>query len=173
MLFYYDEKLKKYEDFFCWDDALTYLEDVYQKNGEISMLNSLIGFSWYYLFEGPCISRKYENDESRLAPAIWKKYINIGIQKAIEDPYYCFIAGYTLSMDGYYLGRSYEEMGTALMEKCIKVTDDMMLKSLACNFVQNTHSKSHISLKTGDAICLRLFSGNSLLDQYFHELYAI
>lgn len=169
-MFFYDEKLQTYESLFSWDEAISYLEDMYSETDEISVLNSLIGFSWYYLFEGPSFSKKYENDESRLAPIIWKKYIDHGLQNGVDDPSFFYIAGYTLSMDGYFLGKRYGEMGPVLMEKCAEISRNPYLQKLANHFLINQHTSGYVPIATSNLIITQLFAGDSLLEKLFREL---
>lgn len=172
MFFFFDKKIKAFEEQFQWDLSLIYLEKKYLQNKNISILNALVGYSWLYLVEGPIISGKYKNDPNILPLEYWKKYIGIGMNVAHDNSYFNFIAGYTLLLDGDCFESTYAEKGFLLMDKCANVTDDMSLKKLASNFIQNIDSKKHIPLKDGKSICACLFSGDSLLDQYFYEIYA-
>lgn len=170
-LFYFDDKLESYESSFQWDQALEYLQDLFVHNDSIPLLNSLVGFSWLYLTEGPVISQKFEDDPSVLPLAVWKKYIDFGILTASSNPYFNFIAGYTLSLSGLYISSEYESMGTTLMMKCSHLAGDKPLKELADYFLINEESTKYIPLTNGKAICQKLFGGKSLLDRYFSELY--
>ena len=77
-IFYFDEKLIQYEKKFEWNDALNYLENLYKEHQSIQIVNTLIGFSWYYLIEGGVDSGRYENDDCKKALVLWKKYLDIG-----------------------------------------------------------------------------------------------
>ena len=162
-MFYFDERLQEYEQRFAWDSALSYLEDKFVAEPHINILNSLIGFSWYYLTEGPLISKKFCNDPNTAALGTWKKYIDIGLTKYSSNPYFNFIAGYTLSFNGFYISNLYESKASILMRNCFNGTSDMLLKQLSDNFLRNEKGKKYIPLKNGKVICSRLFSGNSLL----------
>ena len=72
-MLYFDQNLKQYESAYSWDKALTYLENLFFNQPDVEILNSLIGFSWFYLIEGPIVSQKYDKDENILALDIWKK----------------------------------------------------------------------------------------------------
>ena len=85
-MFYFDETLKKYELEYSWDKALLYLEKLFLNNPTCEKLNSLVGFSWYYLIEGPVVSKKYEKDENILAIDTWKKYIDVGFEQYLNSP---------------------------------------------------------------------------------------
>ena len=171
MFFYFDEQIRAYEEHFQWDESLIYLEKRYMQCKKSSMLSALVGYSWLYLVEGPIISGKYENDDSIFPIQYWEKYINIGLDTARDDPQFNFIAGYTLSLDWYYLGPIYEQDGYLLMKRCAENTDELYLRDIAHNFILNARSKEYIPLSNGDAICSSLFRGGSLLDQYFCEIY--
>ena len=171
-MFYFDQIVKKYEKSFSWDNVLTYLEERFLKESNVFVLNSLIGFSWYYLIEGPIDSGKYQNDENELALAIWKKYIDIGIQTACDNQYFNFIAGYTLSMNGFLINSEYESKGILFMKNCYEISDDLSLKLLADNFLKNEKCKKHVPLKNSKKICADIFSGDSLLERYFCTIYS-
>ena len=170
--FYFDKKLCTYENLFQWDRALIYLESLYSKNKDITLLNSLIGYSWYYLIEGPVVSQEYENDKSVMALAVWKKYIDLGAQEARNNPFFNFIAGYTLSLHGFYINEEYERKGHVFMKNCLDMSNNLMLKNLSENFLKNERSPKYIPLKDGRAICTQLFKGESLLDRYFNKIYT-
>ena len=171
-VFYFDEMLLAYEGLYQWDQALNYLEDLYSERKDCRIMYSLIGFSWFYLIEGPVVSKKYANDQNSMALNIWKKYIDIGTLEAYEDPFFNFIAGYTLSLHGYYINEEYEKKGTLFIKNCINLSNNVLLQQLAENFLNNEHSKKYIPVRNGKAICAQLFSGSSLLDGYFNEIYA-
>lgn len=170
--FYFDEMLQAYEGLYQWDQALNYLEELYLERIDRRILYSLIGFSWFYLIEGPVVSKKYANDQNSMALNIWKKYIDIGTLEAYEDPFFNFIAGYTLSLHGYYINEEYEKKGTLFIKNCINLSNNVLLQQLAENFLNNEHSKKYIPVRNGKAICAQLFSSSSLLDGYFNEIYA-
>ena len=54
-MFYFDDKLKKYEKEYSWDKSLIYLEKMWSNQKDSKIINSLVGFSWYYLIEGKYI----------------------------------------------------------------------------------------------------------------------
>ena len=101
----------------------------------------------------------------------WKKYIDAGILEAPGDSFFCFIAGYTLSLHGFYINEEYEKKGNQLVQACLNSTDDALLRQLAENFLMNEHSKHYIHVKDGKSICERFFNGKSLLDRYFNQIY--
>lgn len=171
-VFYFDEMLLSYEGLYQWDQALNYLEELYLERIDRRILYSLIGFSWFYLIEGPVVSKKYANDQNTMALNIWKKYIDIGTLEAYEDPFFNFIAGYTLSLHGYYINEEYEKKGTLFIKNYINLSNNVLLQQLAENFLNNEHSKKYIPVKNGKEICMQFFNGNSLLDEYFYEIYA-
>ena len=171
-MFYFDETIQNYEENYFWDNALTYLEEKYMEKSSIVVLNSLVGFSWYYLIEGPIESKQYENDKNNLALVTWKKYIDVGAQIAYNDSCFNFIAGYTLSMNGFIIGSEYEKKGPVFMNNCYQSSDDLLLKSVANNFLINQNSKKYIPLENSESVCNHLFGGDSLLEKYFKELYS-
>ncbi len=171
-MFYFDEIIKKYENNFSWDEALDYLENKFLKDTNMDIVNSLVGFSWYYLIEGPIDSGKYEKDENENALSVWEKYINIGTQIAKDNQYFYFIAGYTLSLSGFIISPDYEIKGRLFMEKCYNIATDLSLKIVAHNFLKNENSKKYIPLENGRDICKKIFGGDSLLEKYFREIWG-
>lgn len=171
-IFYFDRTLLAFEERFQWDSALEYIEELYLEGKDTRVLYSLIGFSWFYLIEGPCVSRMYENDPNCMALDCWKKYIDIGEQQAYGDAFFNFIAGYTLSLHGLYINEEYEKKGNLFIKRCLSISDDVLLQQLAKNFLMNEHSKKHIPVENGKTICEHLFNDRSLLDGYFNEIYA-
>ena len=139
-VFYFDEMLQAYEGLYQWDQALNYLEELYLERIDRRILYSLIGFSWFYLIEGPVVSKKYANDQNTMALNIWKKYIDIGTLEAYEDPFFNFIAGYTLSLHGYYINEEYEKKGNLFIKNCINLSNNVLLQQLAENFLNNEYS---------------------------------
>lgn len=171
-IFYFDDKLQAYEGLYQWEQALNYLEDLYSERKDPRILCSLVGFSWFYLMEGSVVSKKYENGYNTMALETWKKYIDIGVLEANEDPFFNFIAGYTLSLHGYHIGEEYEKSGNKFIENCVNSSKDVLLQQLTENFILNEHSKRYIPVKNGEEICSQFFNGSSLLDEYFREIYA-
>ena len=171
-IFYYDEVLMAYEASYQWDQALKYLERLYLERRKSRVLYSLIGFSWYYLIEGPVVSKLYAADPNTMALKIWKKYIDVGVLEAYEDPFFNFIAGYTLSLHGYYIGEEYENKGSQFLKACLSLTSNDLLQQMAENYLINEHSDSYTPVKNRKSICARFFNGKSLLDKYFNEIYG-
>ena len=173
-IFYFDNTLLAYEANFQWDQSLKYLERLFLERKDAKILYSLIGFSWFYLIEGPVISKKYANDPNVMPKDIWKKYIDVGAIEACNDPFYYFIAGYTLSLHGFHIDEEYEKKGNQFMKTCLSLADNVLLQEMAENFLVNEHSRRphrHIFVKDGESICKQFFNGKSLLDKYFNRIY--
>lgn len=171
-IFYCDKVIMDYENSCQWDRALIYLEEKYNDIEERRILYSLIGFSWLYYIEGPIMSKKYAFDPNDMALGIWKKYIDIGAHEAKEDPFFCFLTGYTLSLHGVYLSEKYEKMGNLLMMNCVNLAKDPLLKQMAETFLVNERSQKYVTAKNNKQICEQYFNGKSLLDQYFNAIYG-
>ncbi len=103
------------------------------------------------------IHRSFEYSEQETYINIWRKYIDIGESEAGNDPTFCFIAGYTLSMHGFLIAEPYEYKGSDFIERCTKLTNDLLLRSIAKNFILNETSKQYIPLAEGKSICAQLF----------------
>ena len=173
-MFYFDDILKKYETEYAYDKALMYLEELYIKKRDPSTLNSLIGFSWYYFVEGPFISSKYGKDEGELPLITWEKYIKIGMDNYENDYRFCFIAGYTLLLHGFFIKayqQNYKSIGLELLKSSANTTD-IHLKELVDTIINLEHSKRYVNSKVSITALNNLFSQTSLLEKYFKELFS-
>lgn len=173
-MFYFDKNLKQFESEYSWDKALTYLENLFLNQQNIKILNSLIGFSWYYLIEGSIDSKKYGKDENIRALDIWKKYLKIGLNNYNDNPTVCFIAGYTLLLHGFYIDEystNSELIGINLLEKATG-TNDSDLQELSNLILKLEKQKEYKPLKLKKETLDSLFDNDSLLEKYFKELYS-
>lgn len=173
-MFYFDANLKKYELQFLWDKALLYLENLFLSNPTYDKLNSLVGFGWYYLIEGPIDSKKYEKDENNIALSIWIKYLNVGLKKFYNEPSFCFIAGYTLMLHGFYVETyksNYEQVALDLLKKASNSTVDN-LKEIVNIIFEYKKQKKYRRLKVKLEVLEQIFRGESLIEKYFKELYS-
>ncbi len=170
-MFYFDSVLKNYEDKFDWDLALIHLENLY-KDESIELLTTLIGFSWYYLAEGPVESKLYSKDDDVYPMKIWKKYVDLVINKKIENQYLCYILGYTLSLHGEYLGNDYLMYGKKYIRLAEEICTDYRLKSLIDAFIEMEQQKKYKPIYVSEELLKSLFDKDSLLDKYFIELYS-
>ena len=174
-MFYFDVNLKNYESEFSWDKALLYLEDLFLSNPSYNKLNSLVGFAWYYLIEGPVDSKKYEKDENVIALDIWEKYLRIGVEQYLNVPSFCFISGYSLLLHGFLIEEyksNYKQFGLDLLKKANKSTD-CCLKEIVNLVLEYQKQKKYKSLTVKREVLQQLFPGESLLEKYFKELYCI
>lgn len=174
-MFYFDDILKRYEKEYSWDKALMYLEKLFEAQARIEILNSLIGFSWLYLVEGPLVSKKYGEDESQLPFSYWKKYLSIGFSQYKDDPCFCFVAGYTLLLDGdVYMEECRTKnmpSGLTLLEKAIEM-GNYNVATLAKCIVNIEKNKKCKSCKVNKDILSELFPNESLLESVFQECYT-
>ena len=173
-MFYFDKNIKRFESEYSWDKALIYLESLFLKQTDKSILDSIVGFSWYYLIEGPIVSKKYDKDKNLLALDFWKRYLKIGLNNYKEDPAFCFIAGYTLLMNGFYIDEyntNSELIGIALLKKAANTTN-VNLKELVNLILKIHRQKKYEPLKMNKKTLDKLFNHDSLLEQYFKELYT-
>ncbi len=173
-LFYFDDSLKKHETEYSWDKALIYLENLFLNQPSSEKLNSLVGFSWYYLIEGPIDSGKYDKDENLIALDIWKKYLSIGLREYSNDPHFCFVAGYSILMHGFYIEEyknNYEQVGVNLLN-CAKVFNEPKLKEVVNIILEYQEQKKYKILKVKQETLNMLFSNDSLLENYFKKLYV-
>lgn len=170
-IFYFDCRLKEFEAAYDWDGGLAYLEEVYLRDKLASQVCSLIGFSWYYLIEGPFDSGTYNPDMCKSGLHIWGKYLNLGFEQLSENPYFNFIAGYTLLLHGFYIDAVLKKTGANLIEKCQKLAAPS-LRAIADCILKNERAKNSNPLKNSRQICEELFGGGCLLDKYFFELFT-
>ena len=170
-MFYCDESLKELEKVFAWDEVLLYLENLFNDSPQVNILNYLIGFAWYATVEGPFYKSGFGIEESDISISFWKKYIDIGEKKYKENPYYNFISGYTLAMDGFFISEYYEQKGLFFIKKCIETSKDLPIKKLAENFLLNM-GKKHVPLVDGKRICDKLFDKETLLGEYFISIFS-
>ncbi|MBE5731020.1 MAG: hypothetical protein E7350_03635 [Clostridiales bacterium] len=173
-MFYYDKNLKEYEAKFSWDNALICLEKLFISKPSNEILNSLIGFSWYYLVEGAIESKKYGEDENTLALDMWSKYLRIGFDKYENDVGFCFIAGYTLLLHGFYIEEykaNNDSVAIDLLKNAEK-TDNAYLKELVGCVLKMHSQKKYKPLKVKGEALRELFKNGSLLESYLKELFA-
>ena len=173
-MFYFDGNLKKYEADCSWDEALLYLEDQFLKFPTCEKLNSLVGFSWYYLVEGPIDSGKYENDENSVALDVWKKYLGIGFREYFNDPRFCFIAGYSLLLHGLYIEEFRNNHELVAIEFLTKASNSNAcnLKAVISVILEYQKHKKYKPIKIRQEILSQIFPGESLLEKYFREIYS-
>ena len=172
-MFYFDDTLKQYEAVYSWDESLLYLENLFINNPTYDKINSLVGFAWYYLIEGPVDSGKYEKDENNIALSIWKKYLSIGFDQYLNIPSFRFIAGYSLLMNGFYIDEykdNYEKIALDTLHKVNNYTDND-LKEVVNIILEYQKQKKYQPLKLKHGAAETIFHGESLLEKYFKELY--
>lgn len=174
-MFYYDANLQKLEAEYSFDEALLYLESLFEKKTDVRILNTLIGFSWYYLVEGPITSGQYGADQNQLPLPFWTKYLSIGFAQYKEDPGFCFIAGYTLLLDGAFYFEEYRSgdmpTGISLLKKAINVGENGVVALAQC-IVGIEENKKHKPQKVDKNIVHELFPNGSLLEKNFYECYT-
>lgn len=173
-MFYFDGNLKRYEKECSWDKALVYLENLFAKQYNIQILNSLIGFSWYYLIEGPVDSGRFEEDDNHIALIVWKKYLEIGINNYKTDYSFCLIAGYTLLMHGFYIDeyRKNSELIALQMLKYAMNASDLNIKEFSKCILKLQQQKRYKPIKLHQEVFNALFYNDSLLENYFRHLYG-
>lgn len=172
IIFYFDKRIKELESEMRFNDSLFYLESLYIKNHSIEILNSLIGFSWYYFIEGPIESKRYDKEDTTKSFEYWKKYVD----EAINNFYNCeastlFICGYTLSLHGFFLEKTYEQKASLFIKQSLENCKDESLFELIKTFQAMSNQKKYKPLKISDKYLMDLFDTNSLIGKYFIEIY--
>lgn len=171
-MFYFDDKIYAFEKNAAFNDCLRYLENLFQKTGASNVLNSLIGFSWYYLIEGPLDSGRYEKEDTSFALSTWKQYIDKVIDSDVYDSFTLYICAYTLSLHGIYLGLRYEKIGLSLMKKAAARCADENLSVLINAFLTLERQKKYKPVTISQEILNSLFDVRSLLGKYFFDIYG-
>ena len=175
-IFYVDKQLLEFEHNCAWDEALEYLANLYNESPSPNLLCTIIGCSWYYLIEGPVEEGSYNLDTCKNAMDIWKKHVDIGLFLYSMNPYVSFIAGYTLTLHGFFLDAEYEESyeakGLSLMRKCLELSDGLSLRKIVEHFLKNEKSKKLLYLQNGKNLSQDLFGEDLLIEKYFREIYS-
>lgn len=61
----------------------------------------------------------------------WKESIDKGLKEFFDSDCFCFVAGYTLKLHGFYFDFEYESKGHMLMERCRLITSNDRLLGFA------------------------------------------
>lgn len=174
-MFYFDETIKEFEKAYLWDNALSYLEELFEKRPSVEILNSLVGYSWFYLIEGPIESGTYEKDPSVLPLPMWEKYLKIGKECFATNASFSFIAGYTLLLHGFHI-KEYEKtselIGKKLLLQAQKTADNPPLKELVDLILSRSEQKKYVQKKLKREVIEQLFINDSLLENYFKEVFC-
>ena len=170
LFFVNDFILKKEKEIDC-NAIIEQLENLYIKNKNITFLNTLMAYSWYYFIEGD-IGQAPINYQSEILLKKWKQYTYIGLSEYNDKYEFCLIAGYILMMHGFYLDSSYEKIGIALLKKCANCKDNEDIKELSKYWLSNEQRNKYKNFKVPDLkrICNNLFNSETLLDKYFNEI---
>ena len=175
MMFYFDNEIGNYERNFQWDLSLVHLEDEWICQHNEKILNSLIGFSWYYILEGPVESQRFERDECKFGLKLWRKYIDIGLKDFCNNLYCNFIAGYTLNLSGILIDKNfnvnYEALGINLLYRCTQQFDDATIRKLSLHILQMQNVKRYKQLVVKREDLIKVFGNQSLIGKYFCEIY--
>lgn len=173
-MFYYDDKVIQYQKALEYDKLLEYLESIIDVDPN-KIAATIIGYAWYFAVEGDVgVVPKQYNFKKYLS--IWKKYIDTIVSKPFNSKLF-FVAGFTLSMHGFYIDShygetKYGEKGIELLKMCLAGAREENVGKLAENFLLNEKSKKTIFLKDHLEVCNALFCNKSLLDEYFIEFYS-
>lgn len=169
-LFYYDCIIKEYEQQHKFLNIVNYLIKLYTHNNTSKILNTIIAYSWYFSISQEYDADTYTNWETYIG--FWIKNIDIGLKKFPEDPGFNFIAGYSLGIHYEYVNkyRNNRKEYLIYMKKAAMQKDNLAIKLLAENFLENDKSRKIIFLHNNKIVNM-LFPSSSLIDVYFKELY--
>ena len=175
-MFYYDSVLKSYEDKYNWKKCLEYLDLLFRREENVQIVITAIGFAWYYFISGAAESKTYDLKDSYIGLEYWKKYLNIGFNKFSNSSYFCFIAGYTLALHGFFISDesniNQEEKGYSLIKKCEQTSKNAILKNISACFLERRNSKKIIDSNLTEVQLKALFNTDSLLDRYFINIFS-
>ena len=163
-LFYYDEDLYEAEKRQDLVAAINILLKKAESENNAKNLSTLLINAWFYYMEGDVNTSPISYDAD-LFKSVWKSSIDRGLKEFSNSDCFCFAAGYTLNLHGFYFDLEYESLGYGLMEKCRSLTLDDRLLGIANYYLENKkfHYKNRDYYKT-------LFSNNSIIDKYFCEM---
>ena len=175
-MFYYDLVLKESESKFNWKIALEYLDMLYVEEHSEQIVVTIVGFAWYYFIEGAVESKSYNLESCQIGLDYWKKYLDIGFKEFYDSPFFCFIAGYTLALHGFFIeGEAHvdqEERGYSLMKKCLKTANDDILKEVSDCFLKRRNATNIGSFGLKEDRLKLLFDTDSLIDKYFIRIFS-
>lgn len=175
-MFYYDSVLKENESNFDWEKALKYLDLLYVKKHSEQIAATIVGFAWYYFIDGAVESKSYNLESCQIGLDYWKKYLDIGFKEFYDDPSFCFIAGYTLALHGFFIdggtNADQEELGYSLIKKCQQTTDNDTLKDVSACFLKRRWVKKIVSSGLKEDRLKLLFDTDSLIDKYFIRIFS-
>lgn len=175
-MFYYDSVLKNCESNNEWGKALVYLDSLFNKTRNEQLVVTAVGFAWYYFIEGAVESKNYNSKNNYIGLEYWKKYLSIGFNKFSNSSYFCFIAGYTLALHGFFISDesniNQEEKGYSLIKKCEQTSKNAILKNISACFLERRNSKKIIDSNLTEVQLKALFNTDSLLDRYFINIFS-
>ena len=166
-LFYYDEKIRIYESVLDYKSAIIYLEGLFEQSGKIQYLNTLIASAWYYFIEGGVNLAPPDYDDTFFL-CIWKKYLELGNKDYRLDPEFCFVAGYTCYLHGFYVDEksNHEERGLKFIKHCIDSTCNKTMKAIATSILDGPAKKRRVNVEARN----NLFPSDSFIDKYFRAV---
>ena len=169
-MFYFDENIKKYENMLDFARVLQYLDFLYKAKPSTQLLNALITYSWFYLIEGPLITKKYEKEDTSLSLYIWSEYTNLVVKKNDCDSSTLYFCGYTLSLHGFLIEPSLVKLGHEMVRESFTRCTNSKLKLLISVFLQYDSQKKYKHIAVPKTILTSLFNNESLVGKYFIEL---
>lgn len=168
--FYYDSKIRENEKKLNFTPVIKHLESLFQISPNIDILVTLIGTTWFYFIEGN-INQSPIDYDWEFYQNKWKQYIDVGWENFNDYEKFCYIAGYTLSLHGFYINENYEQIGLTFMKKCFEISTTKEIKVLAEYFIQNAIKRKKLNQSAINEACQNLFPTDSILDSYFKEIY--
>ncbi|GHU98709.1 hypothetical protein FACS1894211_02890 [Clostridia bacterium] len=165
-LFFSDEKMIEFENLLDFNAEIVYLEEVYSQKKSVQLLTTILTLSWYYAIEGN-VNQNPANYDQLFFLSKWREYIAIGIKDYFGSFEFCLLAGYTLSLHGFYLLGHMDAVGQALISKSKTLAtkeEERLLSSFFENRKGFKEKEKLLQLKE------KLFSGEVLINRYFNEI---
>jgi len=169
-MFYFDDVIQKYEKDLNYSSIIEYLEGLYFSKNEVTYLTTLVAYAWYFSVDGN-INQNLKNYDQEFLFSKWKYYFELGAKKYIDDPEFCYVAGYIHYLHGCYIyGIDTEDEGRNLVQRCLKLSKNESLRALADNFIEKRPTKKVQRDGKCKKICNELFPSDSILDRYFRTI---
>lgn len=163
-LLYLNEKILKYEEKLEFNNIIVELEKLYKEEKDERILITIFTYSWFFLVDGDINQSPIDYDWKFLKIS-WLSYLTYGLNMDLNSIEFNFMAGYTLYQSWIYLGEDFKNKANELLNKCILIDEFHLLSKIAYSILNNE------SFIIDNDLILKLFPNNSILDNYFKEIF--
>lgn len=168
VVFYSDENIRLKEVELDFKSVIEIVEEKFNDTNHPVYLATLIGYSWFFYIEGDINNQSVEYKWEYYLEK-WKHYISLGIKNFGTEANICWIIGYSIYLHWIHLGPKYQNVGIEMLKLSHKLSQNDMLKSITSCIIKNI-PVSNLGIHVND---LELFPTNSILDNYFKEMFAV